>query len=228
MSEINYRSDIKVELIQTWGDDAMVARAARVSTGADTPDQEKIKGLIGYLLRNGHSSPVEHVGSTFRVEAPIFVARQWMRHRTQSFNERSLRFSEADPEFYIPGAGRPLVNNGSGAHPDLVPGTEKQQVVATQTHKRIAEDSMQYYGHLRDVGVAEEVARGVLPTSLYTYFYATADLWNWLGFIDKRTPSERNKPQIEIQWAAEQIQDLLTEHFPVTMNAWTATREETK
>ena len=226
MSEINYRSDIKVELIQTWGDDSMVARAARVSTGNDTPDQDKIKGLIGYLLRYSHSSPVQHVGATFRVEAPIFVARQWMRHRTQSYNERSLRFSEAIPEFYVPDVDRPLVNNGSGAHPDLVAGTGKQSVIAVQTHKRIAEDAVYNYELLRVAGVAEEVARGVLPTSLYTYFYATADLWNWLNFIDKRTESERNKPQWEIEVAALAIRDLLTEQFPVTMAAWEATREE--
>lgn len=226
MSEINYRSDIKVELIQTWGDDSMVARAARVSTGNDTPDQEKIKGLIGYLLRNSHTSPFEHSGATFRVEAPIFVARQWMRHRTQSYNERSLRFSEATPEFYVPGTDRPLVNKGSGAHPDIVAGTNEQYMASVIAHQDVAEIAWFRYQEMVAAGVAEEVARGVLPTSLYTYFYATADLWNWLNFIDKRTESERNKPQWEIEVAALAIRDLLTEQFPVTMAAWEATREE--
>src|SRR5690625_453309 len=102
VTEILYRSDMSVNLVESWGSDEMVARAARVSTNSDLLDQGKIKGLIGYLIRNRHMSPFAHVGATFRVESPLFVRDQMVRHKFLDPNIQSLRFSEASPEFYLP------------------------------------------------------------------------------------------------------------------------------
>ena len=218
-----FRDDIKVELIQSYGSDEMVAKAARVSTGNDQVEGQKIEGLIRYLLKAGHNSPVGHCGATFRVEAPLFVRDQWFRHRTQEYNAKSLRFSEADPEFYIPSKERPLHNAGSGAHPDLVQLDDDSDIYYVLYRLRISyKDAWKVYQDLLYEGVAEEIARAVLPSGLYTSFYATANLWNWIKFLEKRIPSEKNKPQLEIVQAADQVKAHLTELFPVVMaNAFT-------
>lgn len=222
-AQIRFRDDILVKAVQTWGSDKMVARAARVSTGQDLIPNEKIRGLIRYLLANGHTSPLEHSGLTVRVEAPMFVRDQWVRHRVQSFNIKSLRFSEAEPQFYIPGENRPLYNAGSGAHPDLQyhgSHRETSDLVGDllRGSYRQAWEGYQYL--VNHLDVAEEVARMALPTALYSPFYASASLWNWLDFLSKRIESENNKPQWEIEQAALQVRSILTAAFPVTMEEW--------
>lgn len=215
-----FRSDLEVELVNNWGSDEMVARAARVSTGKDQLDNRKIEGLIRYLVKNGHTSPLEHAGATFRLEVPLFVRDQIVRHRTFSYNIKSLRFSEAVPEFYVPGEGRPMYNAGSGAHPELVPdhpdGRPLWESVGEEFRYN-AKSSWGSYTNLLSYGVAEEVARGVLPTNLYTSMYMTGNLWAWMQFLDKRIGSDQNRPQWEIEAVALQVQDHLIEMFPVTM-----------
>ena len=130
MTEITFRSDMQVDYVQHTGSDEMVARAARVSTGSDLIEDDKIKGLIRYLVRERHTSTLEHCTLTVRVEAPIFVAREWMRHRTMSYNEISGRYAELAPVFYVPDGNRPLVNAGSGAHPDLQHGGHPKMSLA--------------------------------------------------------------------------------------------------
>lgn len=223
MTEIIYRSDMSVDLVESWGDDEMIARAARVSTNSDLLDQGKIKGLIGYLIRNSHTSPLEHVGATFRLELPLFVRDQIVRHRTFSYNIRSFRFGEASPEFYLPASHRPLYNAGSGAHPKLVsvhPDERPLHDITVEEFRHIAEATWRTYTHLLEYGVAEEVARGVLPTNLYTSMYMTSNLWAWLQFLDKRIESEKNKPQFEIEVVAKAVLEELERLFPVTMGAW--------
>lgn len=230
MTEIVYRSDMKVELVESWGSDEMVARAARVSTNSDLLDQGKIRGLIGYLIRNGHMSPLAHVGATFRLESPLFVRDQMVRHKFLDPNIRSFRFGEASPEFYLPGPERPLYNAGSGAHPNLVhhPTGAPLHKYVEEEFKHHAKESWVSYTNLLGLGVAEEVARGVLPTNLYTSAYWTSNLWGWMNFIEKRIESESNKPQAEIQNVALQISKILEDLFPVTMGAWGNLQEEDK
>lgn len=214
---MKFRNDIKVDLAQHWGSDELIAQAARTSTGGE--DSDKIRGLIGYLLRNAHWSPFEHCGATFRVEAPLFVRDQWVRHKSQSFSVQSFRFGEAQPEFYVPGPERPLVNEGSGAHPKLVHDeTKLSRTVAA--HRFAAENSWAEYVGMLNLGVAEEVARNVLPASVYTKFYVSANLRNWLHFVENRVTSEKNAPQWEIEDAATQVSAYLEDRFPVTMEAW--------
>lgn len=226
MTEITFRSQMDVELVESWGTDEMIARAARVSTNSDLLDQGKIKGLIGYLVRNGHTSPLEHVGATFRLEVPLFVRDQIVRHRTFSYNIRSFRFGEASPEFYLPAPDRPLYNAGSGAHPKLVsvhPDERPLHDITVEEFRHIAEATWRTYTHLLEYGVAEEVARGVLPTNLYTSMYMTGNLWAWMQFLDKRIESEKNKPQFEIELVAHIILQFLWDEFPVTMEEWWVT-----
>lgn len=214
MTDITFTSDLTVTLIDHMGSDATIARAARASTGNDSPDQEKIEGLIGYLWRNRHTSPFEHCVVTVAVEAPIFVAREWERHRTQSYSELSLRFAEASPKFYVPSEERPLVNEGSGAHPKLVAGTPDQSRAARASQELAATDSWAEYGYQINAGIAHEVARNVLPLSTYTKFYATANLNNWFKFLTLR---DADNALWEIRQTAIQVGAILRDLYPV---AW--------
>lgn len=214
---------VTVEYIQHMGDDEMIAKAARVSTGADKETQEKIKGLIGYLAREDHTSPFEHTALTVRVEAPIFVAREAMRHRTFSYNELSARYAEMDHEAYIPKSDRPLRNAGSAAHPKLeVPGTEDTDLytyaVVTQ-HYKAYDAAFEAYREMLDAGVATEVARSVLPVGTYTSWYMTGNLLNWFRFLELRD-GRKGHPQVEITWLAEEVWKIIQKLWPVACEAW--------
>ena len=136
-----------------------------------------------------------------------------------SYNELSLRYTESDCEFYVPPADRPLVNDGSSAHPELVDGSTRQMHIVTSEATflyRMVEES---YRHMLEMGIAQEVARNVLPVSTYTAFYATANLNNWLKFLDLRN-GDKGHPQWEIVQCAQMVQARLTELYPITMGAW--------
>lgn len=226
MTEIIFKSTMDVELVDFMGSDETVARAARVSTGRDRLDQGKIEGLILYLMRENHVSCFEHCTLTFRVEVPIFVAREWMRHRTQSYNEVSGRYSKLSPVFYIPEFKRPLENLGSGAHPRF---EENDNVIdyslAAGVQKQVIENSWAQYDKLVEVGIATEVARNVLPVSIYTSFYATANLNNWFKFLRLRD-GEEGAPQWEIVQAAKKVASIIQNHYPLSYAAFEATRPE--
>jgi len=211
---------MRVDYVQHTGSDEMVARAARVSTGSDLIENDKIKGLIRYLVRERHTSTLEHCTVTVRVEAPIFVAREWMRHRVQSFNEASARFSAMEPVFYIPDGNRPLVNAGSGAHPLIEFSTDDDlPLYAEGQHLLSYKLAWRTYSNMREQGVANEVARNVLPVGTYTQFYATANLNNWFKFLHLRDGNE-GSPQYEIVEAANKVAGILEELYPVTYGVW--------
>src|SRR5690606_20871902 len=111
VSDIEFRGDMRVTYVDSMGGDRRIAQAARVSTGSDQSDRPH-EGLVKRLWRDQHTSTFEHNTLTVMVEVPIFVAREWMRHRTFAFNEISARYSEMEPVFYVPGEGRPLVQTG--------------------------------------------------------------------------------------------------------------------
>ena len=165
---IKFRSDMTVKLVQSMGDDAMVAKSARVSTGASSDSDAKTAGLINYLMRDRHGTPFEHNAFTFYVEAPIFVFREFMRHRIASYNEESGRYKELDPVFYIPDAERKLIQIGKTGAYEFVAGSDEQYRV---TYDSIKESSVASYGYYQDMlneGVAREVARAVLPVNIYS------------------------------------------------------------
>jgi len=223
LTEIKFVSEMCVEFIDKMGSDETVARAARISTGKDQLDQGKIEGLIGYLMREGHTSCFEHCTLTVRVHAPVFVMRQIYTHRTLAKNSESGRYKELEPVFYVPSEDRPLVNAGSGAHPDLHPGWEDQIDGAQAFHRHAAEFSWQLYQRSLDDGIATEVARNVLPVSIYTSAYLTGNLLAWFNFLRLRDGSTGH-PQHEIQEVAKKVALLIEEHYPITFAAWKATQ----
>lgn len=219
MTDIQLRSDIKVEYIQHMGSDDIIAKAARVSTGKDQENHQKKAGLINYLARERHTSPFEHTALTVRIEAPIFVAREAMRHRTFSFNEISGRYAKLKPEFYAPDGQRNMVNVGSGAHPNLQLGSEDQYDAALSLHGGTYHHCWaNYEGMLRN-GIATEVARNVLPVGTYTAWYMTGNLHAWFNFLYLRD-GEVGHPQYEIVQLAQQVWPIIKEHWPIAASAW--------
>jgi thymidylate synthase (FAD) len=170
------------------GDDAIV-QAARVSYGKGTSKVSQDRGLIRYLMRHRHTTPFEMVEFKFHCKMPIFVARQWVRHRTANINEYSLRYSEARDEFYYPDPDHiefqsALNKQGRGGE---VPAELKQKV--QDYFKEISERSFAIYSELNEAGVARELARSILPVNLYTEWYWKNDLHNLLHFIGLRSDS---------------------------------------
>lgn len=218
---VNFKSDCGVEFIDAMGTDETIARSARISTGKDRLDQGKIEGLIGYLMREGHTSCFEHCTLTVRVHAPIFVMRQIYTHRTLSKNSESGRYKELEPVFYVPSKDRPLVNAGSGAHPNLVHDPGLHENLASDMTAAFQNDWKLYSSLLR-AGVATEVARNVLPVSLYTSAYITGNLLGWFNFLRLRDGSQGH-PQYEIQEVAKKVALLIEEHYPLAYAAWLKT-----
>lgn len=220
MTDIQLRSDIKVEYIDHMGSDTMIAKAARVSTGKDQEANDKITGLINYLARERHTSPFEHSALTVRIEAPIFVAREAMRHRTFSFNEISGRYAKLKPEFYAPDEERPLINTGSGAHPSIEFSTDDGLVDQVEIeHVRTCRQAWYNYESMLELGVATEVARNVLPVGTYTAWYMTGNLHAWFNFLYLRD-GEVGHPQNEIVQLAQQVWPIIEEHWPIAAKAW--------
>ena len=229
MTEITFKSDMTVELIDSMGTDETVARAARVSTGKDQLEQGKIEGLIGYLLREGHTSCFEHCTVTIRAHVPIFVHRQLMTHRTLAKNSESGRYKELEPVFYVPAEDRPLVNAGSGAHPKLEPAKHPDtRDVVQAMHKEAAASSWHMYEYMisgdfeQDDVIATEVARNVLPVSTYTSLYMTGNLLAWFNFLRLRNGTNGH-PQHEIVEVAQKVEAIIADLYPLSYKAWKAT-----
>lgn len=216
---MKFRSDMVVELIDHMGSDETIARAARVSTGKDQLDQGRIEGLIGYLVREGHTSTLEHCTVTIRLNAPIFVHRQIMTHRTMSKNSESGRYTELKPDFYVPSEERPLVNAGKPAHPELVAGTDLQFDFMRHEHEIVYDIAWSSYQDMLRQGIAEEVARNVLPVGIYTSVYVTANLLGWFNFLRLRNGSNGH-PQWEIADTALQVEAIIADLYPIAYQAW--------
>jgi thymidylate synthase (FAD) len=191
MTMMEFRNSSTVELIdwmpRTGPPEARVIQAARVSSGTeDTGTQEANRGLLRMLVRDRHGSPFEHVVFTWRVETPVFVAREFMRHRIASYNETSGRYRELDPVFYVPGPDRPLVQRGKPGAYTFEQGTHEQYVKVRDLNIGLAETAWTAYRAMLTDGVAREVARDVLPLSLFTSFYVTMNLRAFTNFASLR------------------------------------------
>jgi thymidylate synthase (FAD) len=183
-----------VRLVDYLGGDERVVQAARVSYGAGTRTRREDAGLIDYLLRHGHTSPFEQVGLTFHVKLPIFVARQWIRHRTARVNEVSGRYSVMKDEFYLPGAGDLALQSGDnkqGRRDEPLEG-EAAELARGELEKGQREAYGLYKG-LVDRGIAREIARINLPLSLYTEWYWQIDLHNLFHFLELRLDRHAQK-----------------------------------
>lgn len=228
MTDITLRSDIVVKLIRASAQDDFVVQAAQVSVkGENKPETDSPK-LINYLMEGRHGSPFEHNSFTFFVEAPIFVFREWHRHRIGiSINEMSGRYTQLIPHFYTPGIHRPLVNAGSSARPefkgeDLTTRTQRDLVHASDFS--VAHNTWAEYQSRLQAGIANEIARTVLPVSVYSQMYWTANARSIMNFLSLRVDSEgatfRTRPQREIEMGAEQVEAAFAEHMPHTHAAF--------
>lgn len=215
-----FRSDMQVDYVHHMGDDLTVVNSARVSMGTHHEElTERDKGLIRRLIRDRHVSTLEHCALTVRVEVPIFVAREWMRHSSQSFNEISGRYAEFEPVFYMPNQDRPIVQTGKPMDYRREMGNEEQAEALAASYIDATSEAYEAYRDMLADSVAKEVARNVLPVGLYTRFYATACLRSWLSFLDQRTDETALH---EIREAAHKVQAILERCYPETMQAWKA------
>jgi len=224
-NEITFRTDVTVELINSMASDSAVAMAARVSTGGTaSADADKDAGLINYLMRDRHGSPFEHNAFTFYIEAPIFVFREFMRHRIASYNEESGRYKQLEPVFYIPASDRNLVQIGKPGAYEFVPGDEKMTATTQSALTKTSADAYEKYLVMIDNGVAREVARMVLPVNIYSSMYVTMNARSLMNFLSLRTIHTDSKvpsfPQREIEMVAEKMEVFFQEKMPVTYDTF--------
>ncbi|MBO9465599.1 FAD-dependent thymidylate synthase [Tropicibacter sp. R15_0] len=210
-----------IRVVDYMGDDAAICQAARVSYGKGTKSVQNDEGLIRYLMRHWHSTPFEMCEIKLHVKLPVFVARQWIRHRTANVNEYSARYSILDREFYIPApdhlAAQSVVNNqGRG---EALSGEEAQRVL-----RYLTEDSMRAYDHYEEMisqdgqqGLARELARMNLPANVYTQWYWKVDLHNLLHFLRLRADAHA---QYEIRVYADEICKVVADWVPFAYRAF--------
>ncbi|MBO0830357.1 MAG: FAD-dependent thymidylate synthase [Actinobacteria bacterium] len=219
-----------VELVKHAASDADVIWAARVSTKGEQSlaeidaDPERSAGLINYLMRDRHGTPFEHSSMTFYVCAPIFVFREFMRHRTFSYNEESGRYRRLEPVFYVPGPDRKLVQTGKPGAYEFSPGTPEQHALMTETVRNACTQSYVAYLEMLEAGVAREVARTVLPVGLYSSMYATCNARALMNFLSLRVKhpdaAYPSYPQREIEMVAEQMERSWASLMPLTHAAF--------
>lgn len=207
-----------VRLVDYMGSDARIVQAARVSYGAGTKSFRQDRGLIHYLIRNWHTSPIEQVVLTFHTKMPIFVARQWVRHRTARLNEISGRYSVMKDEFYVPSPEhiRPQsTDNKQGRSDERFDEATEQEII-----RLFQEEQAQVYGNyqkLLDLNLARELARNNLPLSLYTEWYWQIDLHNLFHFLRLRMDPHA---QYEIRAYAEAMAQCAKAVAPIAYEAF--------
>ena len=209
-----------VRLDDAMADDLSVVNGARVSFARrKTEMDESDEALIRFLMRDRHGSPFEHNSFRFHVRCPIFVAREWFRHRVGSFNEFSLRYAKATDDFYIPEAidvrtqlGKPGAYTFEPVEPELAEHTREQL-------KAVYETAFAAYEGLVDAGVARELARSVLPVGAYTQFYWTVNARSLMNFVSLRNSEFA---QLEIRRYAEAVETFFAERMPVTHASFVA------
>lgn len=209
-----------VRLDGAMADDLSVVNGARVSFARrKTELDESDEALIRFLMRDRHGSPFEHNAFRFHIRCPIFVAREWFRHRIGSFNEFSLRYARATDDFYVPDqgdvrtqVGKPGAYSFEPVDADLAEETrERLQAVYDQAYST--------YEELVEAGVARELARSVLPVGAYTQFYWTVNARSLMNFLSLRNSEFA---QLEIRRYAEAVESLFAELMPVTHAAFVA------
>lgn len=220
---IEYSSDISVKLVRSMASDDMVIQAAQVSSkGENNPDTVPER-LINALLKGRHGSPFEHTAFTFFIEAPIFVFREWQRHRISSFNEMSGRYTELKPKFYSPDVERGVINVGTKMKPVFVNHLEAaMDIQAILNHQ--SSSAWEHYQFMLKAGIANEVARMALPVNVYSQMYWTVNARSLMNFLSLRVESDdstfRSYPQYEIDVAARKVERNFQEQMPLTHKAF--------
>lgn len=236
---------MRVDYVQHWGDDLIVANAARVSfdkkseweleidprqpqgtiTAALYPTTRKLSDkdtkLVSYLAKNKHTSCFEHMGATLKLKVPIFIARQIQRHRTFSYNEISRRYVDNEPEFFWPDKWRAKAKDKKQGSSDEE--VDVMQGLATDSYfpvQQVMEAQLKAavntYNDALAAGIAPELARMILPQNMYTEFYMTGNLRAWEHFLKLRLDGHAQK---EVQDVAQMVYQILQPLFPVSMKA---------
>jgi thymidylate synthase (FAD) len=209
-----------VRLDAAMADDLSVVNAARVSFARRKEEMDESDvGLVKFLMRDRHGTPFEHNAFRFHIRCPIFVAREWFRHRVGSFNEFSMRYAKATDEFYVPAAddvrtqvGKPGAYSFDPVEPELAERTRDEL-------QAVYESAYGAYLRLTEAGVARELARVVLPVGAYTEFFWTVNARALMNFLSLRNAESA---QHEIRLYAEACETFLQEHMPVTYEAFVA------
>lgn len=216
--KINVLNHGFVRLVESMGSDLSIVRNARVSYDAEWrtgEDAGKDAKLIDYLVRNGHTSPLESCVFTFEVKAPIFVIRQWQRHRTWSFNEISARYAELPEQFYVPELNQITTQSESNKQMR----TGEQNPCAEDIRNTIefaCRSAFALYHRMIAAGAPRELARSVLPVGTYTHMFATVDLHNLSHFLRLRL---HEHSQYEIRVFARAMLELIEPIVPITVDA---------
>lgn len=227
MSLVEMRNYPTVELMDSMGGDSSIAWAARVSTtgGAESSSPTSDKGLINFLMRDRHGTPFEHNSMTFFVSAPLFVFHEFQRHRAGwSYNEESGRYRELEPVFYVPHPDRALRQTGKPGAYKFEGGSYNQYEMVVASHRTAATAGWSRYQELLKHGIAKEVARNVLPVSIYKSMYATCNLRSLLHFLSLRWAHPNSTvptfPLAEIQDVAKELEKHARPLFPLAFAAF--------
>jgi len=207
-----------VRLDDFMADDLSVVNAARVSFAKESSEMDdRSIGLINFLMRERHGTPFEHNSFRFHIKCPLFVAREWFRHRIGSFNEFSARYSMVEDEFYIPLAENIRTQVGKPGSYSFEQITDGRQDSAISIISSVNKLAYHQYMLLVEMGVAKEVARCVLPVSMYTQFYWTVNARSLMNFISLR---DSEHAQMEIREYAIKVREIFAEKMPITHDAW--------
>jgi thymidylate synthase (FAD) len=209
-----------VRLDDAMADDLSVANGARVSFARRKDElDESDEGLIRFLMRERHGTPFEHNAFRFHVRCPIFVAREWFRHRVGSFNEFSLRYAKASDDFYVPEPEDVRSQVGKPGAYSFEPVSDELAETTREQLRAVYETAYRTYEQLVELGVARELARSVLPVGAYTEFYWTVNARSLMNFISLRNSETAQR---EIRRYAEACERFLEEKMPVTYAAFVA------
>ncbi|HRV02169.1 MAG TPA: FAD-dependent thymidylate synthase [Mesotoga sp.] len=200
-----------VRLEDRFGDDFSAVQAARVSYNKGLTTPERDEKLLEYLMEKGHTSCFEHMVMKLHIKLPIFVMRQLVRHRIASINERSGRYTQFDPEWYVPSEIRAQDSY------DRQKSVSSERSDVSFLFEKVCRDSFEIYTKLLEAGVAREQARIVLPTSMYTEIYWTINIRSLMNFLNLRADSHA---QFEMQQYAKAIARIFEETYPLTYKAF--------
>lgn len=222
---MEFKSDFPVELIQFTGGDDFVIGAAKVSTkGWDSLPSDESSGLIRFLMSNRHGSPFEHGLFTWRISAPIFVWREFMRHRIASYNEESGRYKQLDGVFYVPPNFRAIKQEGKPGHYTYVVGSDTQYEFMHEHIVGSSKNSYAAYLFMLEQNIAKEVARMVLPVNIYSTAWVSMNPRGLMNFLSLRTKHEGSAfpsyPMWEISVVAEKMDVDFQHAMPLTYKAF--------
>jgi thymidylate synthase (FAD) len=209
-----------VRLDDAMADDLSVVNGARVSFAKHkTEMDDSDAGLIRFLMRERHGTPFEHNAFRFHIRAPIFVAREWFRHRVGSFNEFSMRYAKATDDFYLPAAEDVRSQVGKPGAYSFEPVSDEVAETTREELQQVYETAYAAYERLVELGVARELARAALPVGAYTEFYWTVNARALMNFLSLRNSETAQR---EIRRYAEACERFLAEEMPVTYEAFVA------